>query len=117
MLTNMEDQRYDIDALLSDAGDYLETRTNLWKLKAIESLAEVSGELVSGLGMIGIAAFVVMLFSVGAALLIGDLLGKSYYGFFIIGGAYLIFGLIIFIRRGRLLKSSFSNMLIRKIIK
>jgi len=113
----MEDQRHDIDALLSDAGDYLETRTNLFKLKAIESLADVSGELVSGLGMIGLVAFVVMLFSVGFALLIGDLLGKSFYGFFIIGGAYFIFGLICYICRDRWLKEPFSNLLIRKILK
>src|SRR6187402_3452611 len=110
----MQDQRHDIDALLSDAGDYVETRTNLWKLKAIESLSDVSGELVSGLGMIGIVSFVVMLFSVGFALLIGDWLGKSFYGFFIIGGAWFVFGLICFIRRGRWLKEPFSNMLIRK---
>jgi len=116
-MTNMEDQRHDIDALLSDAGDYLETRTNLFKLKAIESLADVSGELVSGLGMIGLVAFVVMLFSVGFALLIGDLLGKSFYGFFIIGGAYFIFGLICYICRDRWLKEPFSNLLIRKILK
>jgi len=113
----MEDQRHDIDALLSDAGDYVETRTNLWKLKAIESLADVSGELVSGLGLIGLFAFIVMLFSVGLALLIGDWLGKSFYGFFIIGGAYFIFGLICFIRRDRWLKAPFSNLLIRKILK
>jgi len=116
-MINMEDQRHDIDALLSDAGDYLETRTNLFKLKAIESLADVSGELVSGLGMIGLVAFVVMLFSVGFALLIGDLLGKSFYGFFIIGGAYFIFGLICYICRDRWLKEPFSNLLIRKILK
>jgi len=116
-MTNMEEQRHDIDALLSDAGDYLETRTNLWKLKTIERLADVSGELVSGLGMIGIVAFVVMLFSVGFALLIGDLLGKGFYGFCIIGGAYFIFGLICYICRGRWLKEPFSNLLIRKILK
>lgn len=113
----MEDQRHDIDTLLSDAGDYLETRTNLWKLKAIESLSDVSGELVSGLGMIGVVTFVVMLFSIGFALLVGDLLGKSFYGFFIIGGAWFIFGLICYIRRDRWLKEPFSNMLIRKILK
>ena len=113
----MEDQRHDIDTLLSDAGDYLETRTNLWKLKAIESLSDVSGELVAGLGMIAIVSFVIMLFSVSFALLIGDMLGKSFYGFFIIGGAWFIFGLICFIRRDRWLKDPFSNMLIRKILK
>jgi hypothetical protein len=113
----MEDQQNDIDMLLSDAGDYIETRTTLWKLKAIESLADVSGELVSGLGMIVITSFVVIIFSIGLALLIGDLLGRGFYGFFIIGGVYGILALIVYARRSRWLKAPFSNMLIRKILK
>ncbi|HEY4064934.1 MAG TPA: hypothetical protein VGM30_23685 [Puia sp.] len=113
----MEEQQNDIDMLLSDAGDYVETRTTLWKLKAIESLADVSGELVSGMGLIVIASFVVIIFSIGLALLIGDWLGKGFYGFFIIGGMYGILALIIYARRGRWLKDPFSNMLIRKILK
>ena len=116
-MVNIEEQRHDIDELLSDANDFLETKAQLWKLKATESLADVSGELASGLGMIGIIAFVVMLFSVGIALLIGDLLGKSFYGFFIVGGAYFIFGLICYICRNRWLKEPFSSLLIKKILK
>ena len=113
----MEDQPNDIDVLLSDAGDYLETRTTLWKMKAIESLVDVSSELVTGMGLICIVAFVVIMFSIGAALLIGDWLGKDFYGFFIIGAAYVFFGLICYIKRGKWLKEPFSNMLIRKILK
>ena len=113
----MEDQQQDIDILLSDAGDFIETRTNLWKLKAVESLVDVSGELVSGMGMIVISSFVVIIFSIGLALLIGDWLGKSFYGFFIMGGLYGIAALVIYARRGRWLKDPFSNMLIRKILK
>ena len=113
----MEEQATDIDILLSDAGDFIETRTTLWKYKAIESLADVSGELVSGLGLIVIASFVIITFSIGFALLIGDWLGKSYYGFFIMGGLYTIIALVIYASRGRWLKDPFSNMLIRKILK
>ena len=113
----MEEQQVDIDNLLSDAGDYIETRTTLWKLKAIESLSDVSGELVSGMGMIVISSFVIIIFSIGFSLLIGDWVGKSYYGFFIVGGVYTIIGLILYARRGQWLKEPFSNMLIRKILK
>jgi len=113
----MEEQAPDIDNLLSDAGDYIETRTTLWKLKAIESLSDVSAELVSGLGMIVISSFVIIIFSIGLALLIGDWIGKSYYGFFILGGLYAIIALIVYTRRGRWLKEPFSSMLIRKILK
>ena len=113
----MEEQQVDIDNLLSDAGDYIETRTTLWKLKAIESLSDVSGELVSGMGMIVISSFVIIIFSIGFSLLIGDWVGKSYYGFFIVGGIYTIIGLLLYARRGQWLKEPFSNMLIRKILK
>ncbi len=113
----MEEQQVDIDNLLSDAGDYIETRTTLWKLKAIESLSDVSGGLVSGMGMIVISSFVIIIFSIGISLLIGDWVGKSYYGFFIVGGIYTMIGLILYARRGQWLKEPFSNMLIRKILK
>ena len=113
----MDQEPTDIDTLLSDAGDFIQTRTTLWKYKGIESLADVSGELVSGLGLIVIASFIIIMFSIGFALLIGEWLGKSYYGFFVMGGLYVILGLIIFAGRGKWLKDPFSNMLIRKILK
>ena len=113
----MQEEPTDIDILLSDAGDFIETRTTLWKLKTIESLADVSGELVAGLAMIVITSFVVILFSIGVALWLGELLGKSYYGFFVMGGFYTVVALIILARRQRWLKDTFSNMLIRKILK
>ena len=113
----MDEHPTDIDTLLSDAGDFIETRTTLWKYKTIESLADVSGELVSGLALIIIVSFVIIIFSIGFALLIGEWLGKSYLGFFVIGGLYTITGLVIFAGRRRWLKNPFSNMLIRKILK
>jgi len=116
-MNTFEEQQHDIDILLTDAGDYLETRTTLWKLKAIESLSDVSGELASGLAMIGIASLVVLIFSTGLALLIGYWIGRSFYGFFIMGGVYAILGLIFYAFRNRWLKEPFSNMLIRKILK
>ncbi|HXB91635.1 MAG TPA: hypothetical protein VNU72_05065, partial [Puia sp.] len=100
-----------------DAGDFLETRTTLFKLKAIESLVDVSGELVSDLALIVLTSFVVILFSIAFALLLGNWLGEMYYGFFIIGGVYSIAALIIYAKRNQWLKDPFSNMLIRKILK
>jgi hypothetical protein len=113
----MEEQPTDIDVLLSDAGDFIETRTTLFKYKTIESLADVSGELVSDLALIVVTSFVIITFSIGLALLIGYWLGRSYYGFFIMGGAYGLLALIIYWRRVKWLKDPFSNMLIRKILK
>jgi hypothetical protein len=116
-MSTLEEQQHDIDILLSDAGDYLETRTTLWKLKSIESLSDVSGELASGLALIGMAMLVIGIFSIGMALLIGYWIGKSFYGFFIVGGIYAVGVLIFYAFRDQWLKQPFSNMLIRKILK
>ncbi|HEX9509170.1 MAG TPA: hypothetical protein VF939_01715 [Puia sp.] len=111
----MVEQENDIDLLLSDAGDFIETRANLWKLKAVESLAEVSSDLASGLGLLAILAVFLMILTIGFALLIGDWLGKDFYGFFVMGGVYAIVGMMFYLRRKRWLKEPFSNLLIRKI--
>ncbi|HET6252684.1 MAG TPA: hypothetical protein VFE32_01355 [Puia sp.] len=116
-MSTVEEQQHDIDILLSDAGDYIETRATLWKLKGIESLSDVSGELVSGLALIGIAMLVILIFSIGFALLIGYWVGNDFYGFFIIGGFYVFVGLIFYAFRNQWLKQPFSNLLIRKILK
>jgi hypothetical protein len=116
-MSTTQEPQHDIDMLLSDAGDFIETRTTLWKLKAIESLSDVSGELVSGLALIGILSMAVLILSTGLALLIGYWTGRSFFGFFIIGGAYAIIGLVIYAFRNHWLKEPFSNMLIRKILK
>jgi hypothetical protein len=113
----MQDEPTDIDILLSDTGDFIETKATLWKLKTIESLADVSGELVSGLAMIMLVSFVLILVSIGVALWIGYLVGRSYLGFFIVGGFYALVALVVFARRRQMLKDPFSNMLIRKILK
>jgi hypothetical protein len=112
----MQEHPTDIDILLSDAGDFLKTRTTLYKYKAIESLADVSGSLVSGLALLVMVFAMLLLFSVGFALLIGEWLGKGYYGFFIVGGVYALITLILFAGRHKLLKEAFSNMLVRKIL-
>jgi O-antigen/teichoic acid export membrane protein len=111
----MEEQENDIDLLLSDAGDFIGTRADLWKLKAVESLSEISSDLITGLGLLAILAIFLLILTIGLALLIGEWLGKGFYGFFVMGGFYALVGLITYWRRRQWLKEPFSNMLIRKI--
>ena len=113
----MQEQKNDLDLLFADAGDFLETRAALWKLKTVDTLADSVSTLVSGLGIISIVAAFILIVSIGLALLIGDWLGKNFYGFFIIGGVYVIAGLICYVFRDRWLKEPVSNILIRKMLK
>ena len=113
----MEEKKNDIDLLLSDAGDFLETKASLWKLKTIDTLVESVSTLASGIGIISMIVLFILIISIGFALLIGDWLGKVYYGFFIIGGVYGLVCLICYIFRDRWMKEPVSNILIRKLLR
>jgi hypothetical protein len=113
----MPDQKYDIDILLSDTGDYLETQASLWKLKTVDTLSDSVSDIAAGLGIISIAGIFALIMSIGLALLIGDWLGKDFYGFFIIGGMYGIVGLVCYAKRGKWFKEPVGNMLVKKLLK
>ena len=113
----MQEQKNDLDLLFADAGDFIETRASLWKLKTIDTLADSVSTLASGLGIISIVAGFVLIVSIGLALLIGDWLGKNFYGFFIVGGLYGIAGLVCYAFRDRWMKDPVGNLLVRKLLK
>ena len=113
----MQEEKNDLDLLFSDAGDFLETRASLWKLKTVDTLSDSVATLASGLGVISFAAAFVLIMSIGLALLIGDWLGKSFYGFFIIGGLYGLVGLLFYAFRDKWMKDPVGNLLIRKLLK
>ena len=106
-----------IETLFSKAGDYLETRVELFRLKTIDKTAEVVSTVVTQAVLLMISTFFLLLLSVGAAFWVGDLLGKTYYGFFAVAGFYLITGLIIYAARHKWLKQPVSNLIIRKALK
>jgi len=106
-----------IESLFSKAGDYLETRVELFRLKTIDKTAEVVSSVATQAVLLMIMTFFLLLLSVGAAFWVGDLLGKTYYGFFAVAGFYLITGLIIFAGRRKWLKEPVSNLIIRKALK
>ena len=54
--------------------------------------------------------------TLGASFLIGDWLGRTCYGFFIVGGLYLIAGLLIYSMRDKWIKKKVSNKLIKDLM-
>ncbi|MDR3711792.1 MAG: hypothetical protein P4L51_03165 [Puia sp.] len=113
----MQKQEEDIEELLIEAGNYLETRTELWKLKTVDAVSELFSALVSRLVLIGLLTLFVVTVNTGLALLIGYWLGNGFYGFFIIGGVYGIAALVCYANRGHWIKGPVGNMIIRKILK
>lgn len=104
-----------IESLINKSHDYVETRLDLFKLKMVDKSTEVASAIASGIALfvIGLIFFIVL--NIGLALLIGDLLGKSYWGFFILAVFYALVGVIFYKSRNKLIKAPILVIFLKKL--
>ena len=114
----METQVKDnIESLFEKTGDYLETRIDLYKLKAVDTSSDVISSLVSKLIVLFVFAIFIIIVNIGIALFLGELFGRYYYGFFTVAGFYLIAGIIFNSMRRKWFKGPIADSLIKKLLK
>src|SRR5665647_2064563 len=109
----MENQSSPIESLIERVKSYVETRIDLLRLKAIDKSSSFLSLLISMIVVVLISFIFIMMLSIGVALLLGNLLGKLYYGFFIVAGFYLILGIVLFVFRNKWLKTPIANSMIK----
>ena len=112
----MENQESPVESLIDSLKNYVETRFDLLRLKAIDKSSSVLSMVISLFIVILFGFLAFILLNVGIALLLGDLLGKSYYGFFIVGAFYIITGLVIFKFHDKWIKTPIANSMIKKLM-
>jgi hypothetical protein len=112
----MEDKTTPLETLLERAEDYGKTSIKLLKLKTIDKSAEIISTLISWIVVITLVAMFFMILNIGIALWIGELLGKSFYGFFIVAGFYALLGITIKIFSNKWIKKPISNSIISQLV-
>jgi hypothetical protein len=113
----MEDNKKMIEELLENALDYGKTTVELAKLKALDKSSDIVSSFVPhSVVLILISAFVLFL-NFGLAFWFGDLLGKTYYGFFVIAAFYCVVASFIHFFMHKRLKKSFRNFFIKLLLK
>jgi len=95
----MEDQENLIESLIEKGEQYGKTTIELLKLKTLDKSADVASTLISWAIVIVFAVLFFLIFNIGVALWIGELMGKSYYGFFVVAGFYAILAFVFTIFR------------------
>ena len=108
----METATQSIESLFEQGETYGKTTIELSKLKALETTTVVVTSLVSRLSVIAMASLFVLVFNVGVALLLGDMLGKTYYGFFIVAAFYLIAAVVLHFFLSHWIKKPLSDLII-----
>jgi len=111
------EQDNNIEELALRAEQYAQTSIELAKLKILDR----TGDVVSTFTAKGVSAVVLLmgtfLISMGAALYIGKLLGESFFGFLIVGGAYILVGVILMFSLEGAIKKSILKSLLPELLK
>lgn len=113
----MEKDTSPIAKLIQRAEDYAKTNIALYKLTTVQKSADIISGVVSNIALLLVVAFFLLMLSIGASLWIGDLLGKTYYGFFVLTGFYLVIFIALYIFRLQLIKIPTRNAVVVQMLK
>ena len=108
----METPVSSIESLFDRIETYGKTTYELSKLKALETATIVATSLVSRMSVILMISMFALVLNLGVALWLGELLGKSYYGFFIVAAFYLVAGLVLHFFLHRWIRKPMSDLII-----
>lgn len=93
----MESKTNLIEPLLERIQEYGQTSLALLKLQAIEKTAQVSSSLFSRSLLIVFLVLFSLTLNIGIALWLGDILGRNYFGFFLVASFYGLTAAVLFI--------------------
>ena len=106
-----------IETLFEKAEDYSKTSLELLKLSAIDKSADVFSSLAVQFSIVIVGALFSLVINIGVAIWLGELLGKPYYGFFVVAIFYALVMGLLFIFRQEWIKTPVSNSIITQMTK
>jgi hypothetical protein len=110
----MEDREYNpFETLLERGEEYGKTSLELIKLRALDKTSVVTSEIAVNVFVFVLIAAFFLMGTTGVALWLGEILGKLWYGFFVVAGFYGIAALVLHFFLHKWLKRVFSNFIIK----
>ena len=113
----METNKEPIDNLIEEVKDYLETKSKLSKLKALDKGSRIAGDSAGALLITTLFLLFLLFISIAGALALSELIKISYVGFLLVALFYLIVGIIVYVNRTSWIKIPLKNILIRNFFK
>ncbi|CAM4094231.1 MULTISPECIES: hypothetical protein [Flavobacterium] len=112
----MEKLATNIEMLFERTQDYTNSSIELFKLNAIDKIADITASITFRLVFGLIVAMFSLFINIGISLYIGKLIGENYLGFLIVSGFYLVIAILLFIFRDRFIKIPIMNLVIKKLL-
>ena len=112
----MEDKTDSFKILLEKAQEYGNTSIELFKLRAVDKTVAVVSSIVPRMAAIIILSMIFIMVSIGLSLWLGEIMGKTWYGFFVIAAFYGISGLVVYFLLHNWIKKQVGNFIIKQIL-
>ena len=113
----MEDQTGTIESLIERAAEYGKSSFELAKLKALDKTTDVVSSITSRYVVILFISSFLLFINLGLALWLGEILGKIYYGFFIVAAFYCLGGILVHFFLHKWFKKLFGDFFIKQVLK
>ncbi|MBN1339283.1 MAG: hypothetical protein JXA03_08165 [Bacteroidales bacterium] len=113
----MEDNTKLFETLLERATDYGKVSFELAKLKTLEKTSDVISSFIPRTVVFILFASFLLFVNLGLALWLGEILGDTFYGFFIVAAFYGITSLIIYFFMHKWLKKRIYEYFIKQLFK
>jgi fatty acid desaturase len=116
-MKDMEDKADLLETLLDRATEYGKTSIELVKLKAIDKTKDILSSFIPLFVVILLVASFLLFLNLGLALWLGEILGKPFYGFFVVAAFYVFTGIVIHFFLHNWIKKLVGNYFIKHVLK
>lgn len=103
-----------IEPLIERIEQYGKTSAELVKLRVIHKSALIMSEFIFRTVILIVLSLFLIFVTVGVSLWLGEIMGKTYYGFFCVSVFYLIIGAILYVFFRTSIKKHIANIVIYK---
>ena len=113
----MEENAKLIESILERTADYGKTTFELVKLKALDKTTDVVSSLFPNSILFTLIVIFLFFLNFGLALWLGEILGKTFYGFFVVAAFYGVLGIVLRLFMHKWLKKVAADFFIKQVLK
>jgi hypothetical protein len=110
----METPASSVESLIERVEAFSKTTFELSKLKTLRTTTAIVTDLISWLSVILMISMFALVLNIGIALWLGELLGKTYYGFFVVAAFYFVAGTVFYFFSHKWIKKPIFDLIIKK---
>lgn len=113
----MEENIKIVESLLEKTTEFIKVSIELAKLKALAKTADIVSTIIPHAIVVILVAAFTLFINLGIALWLGDILGSSFYGFFVVAGFYGITSAIVHLFFHKKIKKNIANTIVKQLTK